>query len=467
MKNKHSKKFPHISKLAALLVAARGDVSLPNGGRSRNKSRIALPNTKIKPPPMKEEPVVGADRVQLYLRSRFNPIRLVTPELLSVWLDRFKIGYLREVALVWDAIEDRDDKIRLVKSLRDKAPARFGYQIALVDDLPEEKKALAAEHKAALESFYANLTTVNAIDENEVGGVKRLVRQMMDAVGKKYSVHEIVWQPRPDGTLSAQFRWTPIWFFENTTGRLRYLPSEGLTYGEDLDEGGWMITVGEGLMFASSIAYMFKTLPLRDWVTYSERNGMPAFIGKTDAQQGSEQWTAMTGAVQAIAVDFAAVMNKSEDIEVLDLKGSQAALPYEPLVKRMDSALAALWRGGDLSTQSSGERAQGHGSQRQEDEAAILIEDDVEMINETLHLNVDQRVIDYLFGDDQPLAKFQLLLPPEAATAQDLAIDTFLINAGVPLSQDDALKRYARTPARPGDTLLKPSPTPEPSLPAP
>ena len=43
--------------------------------------------------------------------------------------------------------------------------------------------------------LYNHLTTTTALEENETGGLGLLIRQMMDAVGKRYAVHEIVWQP--------------------------------------------------------------------------------------------------------------------------------------------------------------------------------------------------------------------------------------------------------------------------------
>jgi hypothetical protein len=84
--------------------------------------------------------------------------------------------------------------------------------------------------KKALKHFYDHVTATNAINENETGGFKLLVRQMADAIGKKFAVHEIVWKPGADG-LTAEFRFAPLWFFENRTGRLRYLPIEGAIEG--------------------------------------------------------------------------------------------------------------------------------------------------------------------------------------------------------------------------------------------
>jgi len=416
-----------------------------------------LINEKVKPPPQKQVSDVDASRVLLYLRSRFNPIRRLTPELLSVYLDRSKVGFLREIALVWDAVQERDYKILLASELRKGSVARFDYQVEHIDGLDEADKAMADKHKEALQYFYGNLRTTRAIDENEKGGVKMLVSQMMDAVGSKYSVHEIVWQPQADGNLTAEFRWTPLWFFENLTGKLRYLTREGETYGIDLDEGGWMITTGRGLMYASLIAYMFKTLPLRDWVTFSERNGMPAFIGKTPAAPGTQQYEAMLEAVRMLGTEFAAVMNMTDLIEKVDLGGADAEKTYQPLIEWMDRAIVALWRGGDLSTMSSGKGTQGHGSQRQDEEADTILDFDVEMIDETLHQYVSKYVIEYMFGDDRPLARYKTVVPPDQATAQDIAIDQFLVSSapeGEGLSWEDTLKRYGRIPAAKGQPIL-------------
>jgi len=106
---------------------------------------------------------------------------------------------------------------------------------------------------------------------------------------------------------------------------------------------------------------------------------------------------------------------------------------------------------------SSGRGTQGHGSQRQEDEAEAILHDDVEMIDETIHQWITRYVIEYLFGDDRPLARYKTIVPPAEATAQDLAIDQFLISAapeGQGLSWEAAMKRYGRVAARPGEPML-------------
>jgi hypothetical protein len=60
---------------------------------------------------------------------------------------------------------------------------------------------IAREQKVALEYFYNNLSATNACDSNELREISILVRQMMDAVGKKYAVHELIFE-------SYEFSWS-------------------------------------------------------------------------------------------------------------------------------------------------------------------------------------------------------------------------------------------------------------------
>jgi phage gp29-like protein len=133
-------------------------------------------------------------KIETKNRPRFSPIRNLTPERLTQMLDAFEQGYLAEAALTWDTIEKRDDTIKSVAPKRKKAIARHGWEVIVSPNLPCDKQAEALKHKEALEYFYTNRTCSHALDGNERGGFKLMVRQMMDAIGKRYAVHEILWK---------------------------------------------------------------------------------------------------------------------------------------------------------------------------------------------------------------------------------------------------------------------------------
>ena len=163
-------------------------------------------------------------RTERFSAQSWNPIRSLTPKSLSKILDDFHAGRLKQAAMIWDAIEQRDDVLQGAIAKRKKSIARLDWEILTLDSSDE-----AMRQKVILEQFYNNLSCVNAFDENEHGGLSLLIHQMMDAVGKRYAVHELVFKPfKQDDTelLTAEFRFVPLFFFENEGGRLKFVDPE-------------------------------------------------------------------------------------------------------------------------------------------------------------------------------------------------------------------------------------------------
>ncbi|MDR1433091.1 MAG: DUF935 domain-containing protein [Puniceicoccales bacterium] len=412
---------------------------------------------------MKTTSQISQIRVKNSMRTRFSPIGTLTPESLTRALDSFSAGYLRGAALLWDAIERRDDVILGVASKRKKSIARLNWEVLSMDN-----SDLAREQKLALEHFYNNLSTTSACDGNESGGVALLVRQMMDAIGKKYAVHEIIFEPHeisndeklsqfpllsrtaPSALLTATFRFVPLWFFENRDGKLKFLADEGASSGIQLEPGAWLVTTGDGLMEACSIAYIFKHLPMRDWLVYCGRNAMPGVKGVTDAIPNTEQWNAARDAVEDFGAEFHALMSRGTDIEAIDIS-TRGELPYPALVDRMDRAIAALWRGSDLATLS---RQNGAGASLQADETSILETDDAGMISETLNNQVDRFVIKYLFGAVPVKAYIKFIPNARRNVKEELSPYVELHKMGVPISINDIREKFNLATPDDGERIL-------------
>ncbi len=416
---------------------------------------------------LKTRSIISAERARRGLQSRFFPIRSLTPESLARQLDEFQAGNFRLVAQTWDAIQRRDDVLQGVASKRKKAVARLGWEVLTIEDTPE-----AETHRRALEFFYKNLTTTSAVDQNQKGGLVLLIEQMMDSVGKKYAVHEIVWNPvtgqtvdefhgrndedgevlpaQSSSLLTATFRFVPLWFFENRTGRLRFLEKDSSFDGVELDDDAWLVTMGDGLMESCSVAYLYKNLPLRDWLIYSERNGMPGVKGVTDALPGSTEWDQALEAVEDFGAEFHALMGRGTEIEAIDLT-ARGELPYPKLVERMDKAIIALWRGADLSTLSA---SSGVGASVQKSETQLIEHHDARIISETLNTQVDRVVIKYLFGTEHVKACIQLKLSGETEVMQDLRIVRQLWEMGTPMPLRYLYERFRVPPPQEGEALL-------------
>lgn len=369
-----------------------------------------------------------SETVALSSRGRFSAVKNLRPENLARALEAFENGRLGEAARIFDSIVKRDDVISGLYLKRCKCISRLDYEIVEKNDSPRAK-----EHAEALRKFYDSIEVSDIADTNRKGGIRTLIMQMMGAVGMKYSAHKIEYF-RNEESVSAKFTHYPLWLFENTEGRLRLLEREGqLTKGDELKEDEWLITVSDGIMSASSIAYMFKQLALRDWIIYCERNGMPGVKAKTDAYPGTEQWEAACQAASEFGAEFHAVFSQGTDMEAIDLS-SRGALPYPELIDRMDRMLCALWRGGDLATLSG---AGNLGSTSQWYESSLIEEDDSENIAEALHKQVDKNVLKLVFGDEAPLAKFSFKLADYEMHMAELEVVERLVKLGL---QADVLK---------------------------
>jgi phage gp29-like protein len=384
---------------------------------------------------------------------RFNPLRGLTPDRLAQYLDQFDLGFFRLAAITWDRLERRDYKIKAVAAKRKKAVARHGWEIVTVDQVPVGQENLAAGQARALSYFYNNLTATDALRPDLQGGLALLVRQMMDAAGKYYAVHEIVWRPGREG-LAAQFVFCPLWWFEGVTGKLRYLDNEFQVYGRDMNAGEWLVTCGDGLMEACSVAWMFKHLTLQDWLTLCEKWGQPFIDAATTSEPGSPEWDALVKYVENFGPDGGGVRSQGASITPIEIGNATSTL-YEKMVENMDRALTILWRGGDLGTTSARNQT---GASLQEEESEILETDDATIIEETLATQVSRYVIAWTFGPDAPvLAYLKFRKQEKQSIEMDLAIDTFLLNAGAPLAVKTTLERYGRPVPTPGEAMLSPS----------
>jgi phage gp29-like protein len=421
---------------------------------------------------------------------QFNPIKNLTPERLVRALDQWMLGFFRELGMIWTAMMRRDYQIMIVAPKRMKGVARHGYDVLTLEQIPPGQEALALEQQKFLKNFYDNISVTTALEPDEQGGFALLVRQMMDAVGKRYSVHEIVWQPtapapavgapavgapavsgdtdqggdgeanghvRPTGTapeLTAKFIWCPIWWFEGTRGKLRFLESEFQLYGIDMDPGEWLVTVGDGIMEACSVLYLFKHAPIRSLLAFLERFATPGVHGKTDAQKGSVEWNDFSNAVRSFSEEWAAVTNRGGEISLIEAKSNGDA-SFLATIEKMDKSITLLWRGADLGTTADKNAV---GASLQDEETDILETDDAKNIEETLASQVSRYALAWKFGPDAPqLVYVKLKSAPKENIDQDLKVDEFLVANGAPMAVKSALERYNRAMPEPGEDLLTPA----------
>lgn len=384
----------------------------------------------------------SAEALRAVRRMKYNPMPRLSPKMLTRALEAFEVGDIKEAAALWEIMARRDDTLSSVKPKREKHVSQLDRQVMALPDSGADGEA----HRKVLEDFWNNVRAVNAFDRNDKGGFRKLVKQMMTAESFFYSAHHIIWQPGVD-KLRATFEFVPLWLFENRTGSLRYLKTPTAMEGEVLAPHEWMITCGTGLMMPCSIGYLAKRSAYNDWLIFSERFSVPGRLGRTTGSQDSPEGRAMRAAVDAFGHDFSGVLYNDDGthekpIEIIQAEGNPSGMPMPAVVERVDRRNAALYRGADLSSMSSKD-GEGTGASLQEKETGILLRDDAETINETLH-DISRLVIEWHFGYGvEPLARLELIVPTAEDGQKVLSAATSLADRGAPVSQSALMDRLS------------------------
>ena len=392
---------------------------------------------------------------------RYNALYALDPDVLVRHLSAFERGDICGLERVLDEFELREDKMKIGAFKMAAAVSSKPWEVRIRKG--EEENPRAKVHQRALTRFWNRIETTDAFCRNRKGGIRLLVKQMMSAQSRVYSVHDICWKVNGDGTLSATFTHVPAWCFENRTGRLRYIRDDGQTQGEEMRDGEWLVTVGEGVGIPSAILAMAKRLSWNDWLLFSEKCGMPAIIGKTAAQRGTPAWDQLARAIRAVAPKTGLVADTGSDLSAVPMGSASGTGTYRELVDTVDRAISSLYRGGDLATMSSGPDSAGVNAQ--DGESELMDGDGCAMVSETLRDQVEKFVIRFECGDFEPLAEIVINPPAETEDIdREIKIDSHLARLGVKLSKADALARYGRTEAADEKDALE---APKPVAPGP
>lgn len=381
------------------------------------------------------------DQRQLAKQTRTNPLRYLTPATLVAALDNFETGWLRSAALLWETLEKRVPVICNAAGKRRRSVSRRPWEVITTEESPA-----ATDQKEFIESLFYNLKARDAVRADVKGGVSLLIKQMMGAIFHRYALHELVWSSK-GGQLKVECVFVPLWFFEETTGALRYTGPLYSGTGKPLEPGEWMVTSGDGIMEAISTAYIFWKLSLEDAMNHSERFGSPGVMGRTRAAKGSDEGNAMEEAVAAFGTDYEGVIygddgSVANPISLIESSRTGDG-PFDSRIEHMEKTIVALCRGADLGTLSSKDAT---GASLQGEESDILEQDDCELISETLQEQVVLFALRWKYGASvEPLVKIQITPSATADVAEERATDEFLIKHGVEIAKGDLAERYGRT----------------------
>lgn len=238
---------------------------------------------------------------------------------------------------------------------------------------------------------------------------------VLDAIGKGFSVTEIEWESTPEAVLPKCLDYRPQrWFeFDQADGETVVL-AEGVTR-EPLSPHKFIVhrhkaksglTIRSGLARVASWAWMYKAFTAKDWAIFTQNYGMPTRVGKFDRAASDADKKVLWQAVANIAGDCAAIIPAEMEIEFVSVEkgtGTPGQL-YERRVDWLDRQISKLVLGQTTTTDAvSGGHAvaQEHRLVQEDLERA-----DAKLLSASLTKQLVQLVIALNFG---PQAKYPRL----------------------------------------------------------
>lgn len=246
-----------------------------------------------------------------------------------------------------------------------------------------------------------------------------LVEDLLDGLGKGYSVVEIVWDTGRTPWLPASYEHRdPRWFRYDDTARRTLLLRDGanpqglplpprkfVVHEPRLKTG---IPLRGGLARLVAWSFMFKHFTVLDWVAFVETYGMPIRIGRYGPGANDKDIAVLRRAVTDLARDAAAVLPDSMRVEFQQIAQSGSGFEvFHRLAEYLDSQISKAVLGQTMTADSGSSRSQAevHDEVRRD-----ILRADARQLSATLNRDLVRPFVDLNYGP--PPNGYPLLLHP-------------------------------------------------------
>lgn len=306
------------------------------------------------------------------------------------------------------------------------------------------KRVLAVSRlPLSVESFSDSATDVRLADEVRrlirMPGIRSLLKSLMDAVGKGYSVAEIDWDTSAGQWMPIGFQWRDPRFFQfdqRTRAEIRLRDEMGGIDGLPLPAYKFIrhipvlkcgIPIRNGIAFIAAWAWMCKGYAIKDWLAFAEVFGMPLRMGRYDAGAAEKDLAVLRMAVANLGSDAAAIFPKSMEIELVEAAKSGSTDFFQRLADYLDTQVSRGILGQTATTAGTPGKLGNEDAQQQVRQD--IRDDDAEQLGETLQRDLVKPFIDLNFGPQKDYPCIQL----RAVESKDMTAMTDALQKLVPL----------------------------------
>ncbi|MDR0388401.1 MAG: DUF935 domain-containing protein [Treponema sp.] len=363
----------------------------------------------------------------------FSILQNLTPERMAQILNDVKRGECpAEYLELAHDIELKDLHYRSVLSTRKDAIT--GLEIKVVPASEDKRDVELAE---AVE---------RDIVKNGNAKIYALIRDMLDALAKGFSVNEIIWDTDKTPWKPKAYKYRDArWFqYDKETGKTLMLraplgneleplrPFHFVVHEPHLISGN---QITAGLALPALYFWMLKSYDVTSWAAFIDRYGYPIRIGKYGKKATEQDRATLKRAVAAIGQDFGAVIPESAQLEIIESKhASETSNVYKTMADWIDKQISKLVLGQTMTSDDGASLAQ---SKTHEEVRQDIADSDIQQVVETLNTALTIPYINLNFGEQENYPKIDLYKPDEKNIEQIIAAVEKLGPQGLKVKADE------------------------------
>jgi len=367
------------------------------------------------------------------------PSHGLTPERLAAIFREADQGNVERQAELFEEMEEKDAHLGAVLQTRKLAVAGLEWDVVSAS--------------SAKEDVYAASFVKEALGRIE--NLNEALIDLLDAVGKGFSVCELMWEIEGGKAWVNEFRWRhpkrfTFYSRDQVLDAPRLLTEKEPVHGEELFPTKFVvhrhrsrsgIVPRTGILRPCAYLYLFKNYALKDWVIFAERYAMPMRVGKFGPGASEADRRVLRDAVFNLGADAAAVISDSTVIELLESTGrADAAGAYGDLAEFCDRGMSKAVLGQTLTTeqtQGAYATARVHQGVRQD-----LLEADARALAATVTAQVVGPLVEFNLGPGKALPAFRFHHEAAEDLRQVAEVYRTLTDMGVSIPADHVRERF-------------------------
>lgn len=285
---------------------------------------------------------------------------------------------------------------------------------------------------------------------------------ILDAIGKGYSLVEIIWDTSESQWMPMALKWrdprhfvfdpddgeTPL--LRSPSGNEPLRPFQWINHCAKVKSG---LPVRGGIARAAAWSFLFKSFTFKDWAVFCEAYGQPLRLGKYGPGATEDDKKVLLNAVAAIGTDYAAIVPASMGIEFIQASITGSHELYEKRAEFLDRQVSKVVLGQTGTTDAI---AGGHAVGKVHDRVREDIERaDARQLASTLNRDLVIPLVSLNFGAQKAYPKIRIGRPDELDVSKLVQNVRQLVPLGLKVGESFMRDRLGIPDPDDGEELLR------------